>query len=166
MEKNLSYLLQLLEHTKEGDEESLQLLKLQDGFQYNPPAQFDPTKSKHQVKDDLCEMAYLVGAFNKLGLQHCEEKTRTALSYMLYVNNILFDKRSKIMNILDGDGIAKDTLEVVRDLCVTSHMLFQINEMEERRLKNMKEQRKSDDQESKGLENSEEQEEEKTTDDD
>lgn len=69
MEKNLSYLLQLLEHTKEGDEESLQLLKLQDGFQYNPPAQFDPTKSKHQVKDDLCEMAYLVGAFNKLGLQ-------------------------------------------------------------------------------------------------
>lgn len=43
---------------------------------------------------------------------------------MLYVNNILFDKRLKIMNIFDGDGIVKDILEVVRDLCVILYMFF------------------------------------------
>lgn len=115
-------------------------MKLQDGFEYHPPAQFDPTTSKHQVNHDVSEMAYLVGAFKKLGLEYCEKKARTALSYMLYVDNIL----SKIMNVLDGEGIA--SLEVVIYLCYTSNLLLKVDEMKGCRLKRAKEKKKSDDQ--------------------
>ena len=95
MEEKLSSLIKLLEQASDGDENNLRRLHLADGYDYNSPKQFNPEVSKQQVKDDVCEIAYFAAALDKLQLQHCEKITRTALSYALYVYNILFDKKGQ-----------------------------------------------------------------------
>ena len=182
MEKRLPNVLKLLEGAKDGDEECLRLLKLQHGYDYDPPPVFDPAKCKDmdEMRDAVSELAYLVASFKKLGLDHCERKTRVALSYMLHVLEAQTGKKAKTVKNLDGEGIAEDCLGVVTDLCGTADLLVIINDMEERRLQKLKDNEgsedsmeeeeqsddKSDDDKSENEEEEGESEEEGSTDDD
>ena len=147
MEKRLPNVLKLLEGAKDGDEECLRLLKLQHGYDYDPPPVFDPAKCKDmdEMRDAVSELAYLVASFKKLGLDHCERKTRVALSYMLHVLEAQTGKKVKTVKNLDGEGIAEDCLGVVTDLCGTADLLVIINDMEERRLQKLKDNEGSED---------------------
>ena len=75
-------------------------------------------------------MAYFAAALNKLQLQHCKKVARTALSYALYVYDILFDRRANVVSNLNGQDVAEDALEIVRDLCATTDMLLDVNKQE------------------------------------
>ena len=130
MEEKLSSVINLLKQASEGDEQYLRCLNLTDGYDYNSPAPFNPDVPRQQVKDDLCEIAYFAAALDKLQLQHCEKVARTALSYALYVHDILFDKRAKVASSLNGQDVADDALEIVRDICATRDMLLDVNRQE------------------------------------
>lgn len=98
---------------------------------------FEPAKckDKDEMTEAVSEFAYLVASFKKLGLDHCEKKSRVALSYMLNVLHTQLGKKAKAVKNLDGEGIAEECLEVMRDLSETSDLLVKMNEMEGRRLK-------------------------------
>ena len=123
-------MINLLKQASEGDERYLRRLNLTDGYDYNSPAPFNPDVPRQQVKDDLCEIAYFAAALDKLQLQHCEKVARTALSYALYVHDILFDKRAKVASSLNGQDVADDALEIVRDICATTDMFLDVNRQE------------------------------------
>ena len=127
-------MINLLEDAKDGDNKSLELLHLSEGYFYKSPAPFDPESSKKEMKADLCDLAYFAAALNKCQLPHCEKIVRKALSYELYVHEILFDKKSKTLDTLNGQDIAEETLEIVRDICATTDMLVEVNGNELKRL--------------------------------
>ena len=166
MSDSISNVVKLLQGAKDGDAQSLTLLKLHEGYHYDPPAVFDPTQCKdiNEIRDAVSEFAYLVASFKKLGLDHCEKKSRLALSYMLHILETESGRKAKAVKSLDGEGMAEECLEVVRDLSGTSDLLVKINEMEERRLKTLKEQRRKSVLENDGSEDSNEAEEEQSDD--
>lgn len=122
MSESISNVVKLFEDTKDGDAVSLRLLKLHKGYDYEPPAVFEPAKckGKDEMTEAVSEFAYLVASFKKLGLDHCEKKSRVALSYMLNVLHTQLGKKAKAVKNLDGEGIAEECLEVMRDLSETS----------------------------------------------
>ena len=140
MSESISNVVKLFQGAKDGDARSLSLLKLHEGYVYDAPAVLDPSKCEdvNEIRDAVSEFAYLVASFKKLGLEHCEKKSRVALSYMLHVLESASGRRARAVKSLDGEGIAEECLEVVKDLSETSEMLVKINEMEGRRLKTLK----------------------------
>lgn len=134
MEENLSTLIELLNNAKEGDKTSLQLLRLNEGFLFKYPTTFDPDASQEQVKEDLCDLLHFVEAVRLCQLSHVEEVMGTAVSYAMYVYQILFDGRFKDFLELRGEDAAGEILEVVKDICSTTDMFLKANTLEQKRL--------------------------------
>ena len=92
---------------------------------------------------------------NKCQLPYCEEVVRKALSYALYAYQILLDKKAKTVNILNGEDIAEETLEIVRDICGTTDMFLLANKLEKKRSKQDKDRKDGEEVSEDGTESEE-----------
>ena len=137
MSESISNVFKLFQDAKDGDAVSLRLLKLHEGYDYELPAVFEPAKckDKDEVTEAVSEFAYLVASFKKLGLDHCEKKSKSGTLLHVECSSNPVGKKAKAVKNLDGEGIAEECLEVMRDLSETSDLLVKMNEMEGRRLK-------------------------------
>lgn len=139
MEAKLTSVIDLMKCAADGDNTALDLLHLNEGFEYHTPEPFDPEQPSANLKEELCEIAYMAAAANKLELGLCEKMARYALSYALFIYNCIYDKPAKVQKVLNGQDVAEDTLEIVRDMCVTTDMLLKVNSQETKRRKDVEE---------------------------
>lgn len=134
MVEKLSTLIQLLNSAKEGDPTSLQLLRLKEGFLFKSPSTFDPETGQEQMKDDLCDLIHFAAAVRHCQLSHGEKVIGTTVSYAMFVYQTLFGGRFEDVIELQGDDVAGEILEVVKDICSTTDMFLKANTLEQKRL--------------------------------
>lgn len=131
MESKLPAVIKLLERSSEGSEEALETLGLSNGFDYLFPGPFDPEKcSKNTLEDHLIQTAFFATVARKLGLDGCEKSASMAMRHMLYTYSCLYDKKFHTDEPLDGQGLSKDMLNFVRELCRTMDMLRMVEDNE------------------------------------
>lgn len=129
MELELSLVIDLLKHSYDGNKTALQLVRLEDGYQYELPPAFKPNDSKKdkvaksKLKDDMTSLVYFAAAANKLELDCIEKIARLGLSYCLYTYECLTDNKRRSSFVLNGSDVAEDVLLLVQDMCQTVDML-------------------------------------------
>lgn len=88
----------------------MQLLHVEDGYDYTAPPEFNPEQSTlEKVKDNLCTMVYFAAALDK-------KITRMAISYTAYVYRLLKDKGFTVSSNLNGQDVIGDAADVVKDV--------------------------------------------------
>ena len=137
MESELSAVIKLLERSAEGSEEALEVLGMNNGFNYSFPRPFDPEKcSKSSLKENLIQTAFFAAAASKLGLDGCEKVACMAIRHMMYSYSCLYDKPLNLDELLDGQDLSEDMLAFVGELCRTMDMLRMVEGKEAERLVN------------------------------
>ena len=132
MENRLTTLIDLLTRAAKCNHNAQELLHLMEGFPFNAPKVFNPAAkgAKSRMKDNLSEFIYFAAAAEKLELQFTARMARPELKYCMYAYNCLSDKTPTVHPVLNGQDVAEDTLTLVKDICLTKHMLLKVEQME------------------------------------
>ena len=132
MEKQLSSLISVLEQTVAGDENCLELLDLHDDFRPSPlfdiPPPFNPDEvDKTKLEEDIMQTLFFASAAHKLHLDTSQDVALRSLSYSKYVYECLYQKRLNLPEILDGQDLADEILEIINDMCNSTALLESVN---------------------------------------
>ena len=139
MESELSLVIDLLQRSYDENKIALQLVRLEDGYQYELPPSFKPNDSKKdkvgksKLKDDMTSLVYFAAAANKLELDCIEKIARLGLSYCLYTYECLTDNKRRSSFVLNGSDVAEDVLLLIQDMCQTVDMLRKVEDLEAKR---------------------------------
>ena len=132
MEKKLANVTTLLKHAKNNNKAALEILHLNEGFEYQPP-QPVVIANNDVIKDDLCTLMYMAAAADRLGLSSVEGIARRAIQYAMYTYNCVVDRRPRLSNILNGADVADEVENFIQDMCQSLDMLLKVDKVEKKR---------------------------------